>query len=91
MADVVFFLASEKYVEVHTVNETHLITRSLSKLESGLPPDDFARIHRSAIVNINHIDEITKSFGGSYEVCMKDTKRTRLPVSRRHKSSLGLK
>jgi two-component system LytT family response regulator len=91
VADVVFFLASDKYVEVHTPRETHLITKSLSKLESELPADDFARVHRSAIVNINYIDEITKGFGGSYEVRMKDSKQTRLPVSRRHKSRLGLK
>jgi two-component system LytT family response regulator len=91
VSDVVFFLASDKYVEVHTRGETHLITRSLAKLESELPTDQFARVHRSAIVNINFIDEITKSFGGSYEVRMKDEKKTRLPVSRRHKSRLGLK
>jgi len=91
VADVVFFLASEKYVEVHTRGEMHLITKSLAKLESELPADHFARVHRSAIVNINFIDEITKGFGGSYEVRMKDDKKTRLPVSRRHKSSLDLK
>jgi len=91
VADVVFFLASDKYVEVHTSGETHLITKSLSKLESELPANDFARVHRSAIVNINYIDEITKGFGGSYEVRMKDQKKTRLPISRRHKGRLGLK
>jgi two-component system LytT family response regulator len=91
VSDVVFFLASEKYIEVHTRGEMHLITKSLAKLESELPADQFVRIHRSAIVNIDFIDEITKSFGGSYEVRMKDNKNTRLPISRRHKSSLGLK
>jgi two-component system LytT family response regulator len=65
VADIVFFLASDKYVEVHTASETHLITKSLSKLESELPADDFARVHRSAIVNINRSDEITRGFGGS--------------------------
>ena len=88
--DVVFFVASDKYVEVHTRNETHLITKSLSKLESELPADDFVRVHRSVIVNINFVDEISKSFGGAYEVRMKDAEKTRLPVSRRYKSRLDL-
>ena len=91
LTNVVFFLASDKYVEVHTQRETHLITKSLSKLESELPAEDFFRVHRSAIVNINFIDEITKSFGGAYDVRMKDDNKTHLPVSRRYKSRLGLK
>lgn len=90
-SDVVFFYASDKYVEVHTCGESYLITKSLSKLESELPSNDFVRVHRSAIVNINFIDEITKDIGGAYEVRMKDAKRTRLPVSRRYKSRLDLK
>ena len=56
--DVVFFVASDKYVEVHTRNEMHLITKSLSKLESELPADDFVRVHRSVIVNINFFPSV---------------------------------
>jgi len=90
LSQVVFFLASEKYVELHTREETHLINVSLTTLETELPPDDFTRVHRSAIVNINFIDEITKSFAGAYEVRMKDASQTVLPVSRRYKPRLGL-
>jgi two-component system LytT family response regulator len=73
-SDIMFFLASEKYVEVHTREESHLITTSLTKLE----------------VNINFIDEISKSIVGTYEVRMKDAAGTCLPVSRRYKSRLNL-
>lgn len=90
VADVVYFLASEKYVEVHTRDGDHLITKSLTRLEADLPADDFARVHRSAIVNINFIDEITRDIGGAWEVRMKDKKRSRLPVSRRYRSRLDL-
>jgi len=90
VSEVVFFQARDKYVEVHTRAETHLITRSLSKLEIELPADDFVRVHRSIIVNINFIDEITRSFGGGYDVRMKDAQKTTLPVSRRYKSRLDL-
>ena len=90
VADVVYFLASEKYVEVHTQTGNHLITKSLTQLEDELPAGDFARVHRSAIVNINFIDEITRDIGGTWEVRMKDTKKSRLPVSRRYRSRLDL-
>jgi len=89
--DVVFFRASDKYVEVHTREKSFLITDSLTKLESELPSEDFVRVHRSAIVNVNFIDEIEKSFEGAYEVRMKDASRTCLPVSRRYKSRLNLR
>lgn len=89
-SDVLFFRASDKYVEVHTLEGTHLIPDSLNKLESELPADDFARVHRSVIVNVNFIDEIAKSPLGSYEVRMKDPSNTCLPVSRRYKSRLDL-
>lgn len=77
-------------MEVHTREETHLISLSLTALEGEFPPDDFVRVHRSTIVNINFIDEIIKSFAGTYEVRMKDEAGTVLPVSRRYKSRLGL-
>jgi two-component system LytT family response regulator len=91
ISEVVFFLASDKYVEVHTKDRTHLITKSLTNLEAELPDNDFVRVHRSAIVNINLIDEITKGIGGGYEVRMKDKEKTQLPVSRRYRSRLDLK
>ncbi len=90
LTDVVCFVASEKYVEVHTGAESYLLTDSLARLEAGLDPDDFVRVHRSAIVNVNFIDEIAKSADGSYEVRMKDSKKTTLPLSRRHRSRLDL-
>jgi two-component system LytT family response regulator len=89
-SEVAYFQASDKYVEVHTAGECHLISVSLTKLESELPSEDFARVHRSVIVNLNFIDEIAKGVVGGYEVRMKDAKGTCLPVSRRYKSRLKL-
>lgn len=90
LEDVYFFRSKEKYVEVATFDESHLITLTLSNLESQLPAQDFARIHRSAIVNLDHIDEVTRDYGGTFKVRMKNREKTRLPVSRHLKSKLGL-
>jgi two-component system LytT family response regulator len=91
VSETVYFRSSDKYVEVHTRGKTHLITKSLSQLESELPADEFVRVHRSVVVNVNFIEEFAKDFGGGYTVRMKDTERTVLPVSRRYKSRLNLK
>jgi two-component system LytT family response regulator len=91
VSETVYFRASDKYVEVHVHGKTHLITKSLAQLESELPADEFVRVHRSAIVNVNFIEEFAKDFGGGYIVRMKDAERTVLPVSRRYKSRLNLK
>ena len=50
--------AAGNYVEIHSGKETHLIRDTLSHLETTLDPNQFIRIHRSAMVNINRIQEI---------------------------------
>jgi two-component system LytT family response regulator len=90
VSEIAFFLAGDKYVEVFTRDRSSLITKSLSRLERELPPDEFVRVHRSAIVNLAFVDEITRGFGGAYEVRMKNAAKTTLPVSRRYKSRLNL-
>jgi two-component system LytT family response regulator len=90
ISGVLFFRASDKYVEVHSNSGMHLIAKSLSQLESELPENDFIRIHRSVIVNLNFIDEIVREAPDTYYVRMLDTKKTELPVSRRFRSRLDL-
>lgn len=87
--EIYFFTADDKYVRVNTFDKSYLIDKSLSKLESELD-ESFIRIHRATIVNSDHIGEIIRMFKGSFEVRMKDKKRTKLQVSRLSKSKLGL-
>lgn len=90
VSETVYFRSSDKYVEVHARGKMYLITQSLSQLESELPANEFVRVHRSVIVNVNFIEEFAKDFGGGYVVRMKDAEKTQLPVSRRYKSRLNL-
>jgi two-component system LytT family response regulator len=88
--DIYFFHAVDKYVEVCTFNEAFLLNETLTQLESELPPEDFVRIHRSAIINLNYVGEFIRWFGGSYKVRMLDKNKTELPVSRSSKDKLNL-
>ena len=87
--DIFFFVADEKYTRVNTYDKAYLIDSSLNALEEQLDPN-FVRVHRSVLVNLNHMDEIFKMFKGNYQVRMKDANRTDLPVSRQLKYKLGL-
>jgi len=88
--EIYFFQAADKYVAAHTRDEVFLLDQTLNQLEGELPPEDFVRLHRSAIANLNHIAEAVRGFGGNYRVRMKDQHKTELPVSRQAKARLAL-
>jgi len=79
-ADVDWIEASGNYVRLHIGKESHLLRETMSSLETRLDPRVFARIHRSAIVNIERIRELHHIFHGDYSVLLKDG--TRLTLSR---------
>lgn len=88
--DICFFRALDKYVEAHTFDEAFLLSETLNQLEAELAVEDFVRIHRSALINLNHLSEVIRYAPGSYRARMRDKKKTELPVSRGAKAKLGL-
>ncbi len=56
--------------------------RTIEELQSNLDPDNFWRVHRSYLVNINRIKEVIPWFKSSYLLRMDDKKQTEIPVSR---------
>jgi two-component system LytT family response regulator len=72
--------AEGKYVRLHVGRESHLVREAISDLETQLDPKLFARIHRSAIVNIDRIKELQPWFHNDYRVILHDG--TELMLSR---------
>jgi DNA-binding LytR/AlgR family response regulator len=67
VADVLFFQADDKYTCVRTASAEHLIRTTISELASQLDPDRFVQVHRSTIVNLDHLagtrrDELSRLF-----------------------------
>jgi two-component system LytT family response regulator/two-component system response regulator LytT len=56
--------------------------RTIEDLQAALDPSVFWRVHRSYLVNINHIKEVVPWFKGSYQLRMNDRRNTEIPVSR---------
>ncbi|MDW3211904.1 MAG: LytTR family DNA-binding domain-containing protein [Reichenbachiella sp.] len=49
------------YIKVHTIEKTHVVYYKLSSIEEKLPKDQFLRVHRSYLVQINKIDNIDQN------------------------------
>ena len=77
-ADVASFEAQGNYVKLTTGTGQHLLRITMSELERRLDPKRFARIHRSTMVNIDRIKEITPAWHGDFEVLLHDGQRLRL-------------
>ena len=56
--------------------------RTLEELTDQLDPEHFWRVHRSFVVNIQHIREVVPWFKSTYQLRMDDRKQTEIPVSR---------
>lgn len=79
--EVVYFKARDKYTEVVTVEESHLIRMSLRELAARLDPDGFAQIHRGLIVNLAQVLSIEQDLLGRCSLRLKSRPET-LPLSR---------
>lgn len=81
-----YFDADGNYITLHTEGKNHLIYESLTNLETRLNPDNFVRIHRSHIVNLDYVAEIETHFNGEYIVRL--TTGQQLKWSRSYRDNL---
>jgi two-component system LytT family response regulator len=83
--------AQGDYVKLHIGKESHLLRETMMAAAERLDPNRFVRIHRSRIVNLDHVREIRPLWGGDYSVLMRDG--TELTMSRTYRlgfqSALG--
>jgi len=68
------------YLNLHIGTEAHLLRGRVSELEKRLDPNQFFRIHRSTIVNLDRVKEFQSLFKGDGVTILKNG--TRLSVSR---------
>jgi len=77
-ADIDWIEAADYYACLHVGGRSHLIRRSMADLERELDAKIFCRIHRSAIVNVNRIQELRLDSNGDYEAVLKDHKEIKV-------------
>jgi two-component system LytT family response regulator len=84
--DVDWIDAAGNYVRLHSGGRQHLLRETMKSIESRLDPEQFVRVHRSAIVNIDRVVSLEPYFHGEYVVVMRDG--SKLTSSRSHSSRL---
>lgn len=77
--------AEDYYARLHAGTKSYLIRESLNSLETQLDSSRFARIHRSAIVQIDRVRELRATERGDEAVLRNGSC---LPVSRRRRPGL---
>ncbi len=88
VAEVLYFDAAEKYTCVVTAQGERLIRVPIGELEAQLDPQRFARIHRSTIVNLEHVHATRRDDSGKLYVRLRNHRRE-LPVSRAYHMVFG--
>jgi len=86
LSEVKFFQADHKYVTVRHEGGEVLIDDTLRDLESEFG-DRVVRIHRNALIMMDHLEGLERDPSGHYQVRMRGVDE-RLDVSRRHVSGL---
>lgn len=80
LADIERVEAQDDYVMIHTQRKRYLVSLRIRSLEDRLPYPPFLRVHRSHIVNLDHVDRMLGLDDARFEVRMKNG--AIVPVSR---------
>jgi two-component system, LytTR family, response regulator len=79
--DIEWIEAADYYVCLHAGGKKHLLRESIKALEAKLDPARFVRLHRSAIVNMDHVREIHRDGRSDGWVLLSTGVRVRLNKS----------
>ncbi len=80
--------SDRNYIQLHAGAETYTIRGTLDSLAQQLDPEQFARINRSELVNLDRVKEMQPWFHGERRIVMQDgseltwTRRYRATTSR---------
>ncbi len=78
--DIRFITSDDNYVELHTEKRKFVIRETLKSLMEQLPANTFFRIHKSYIINLNAVQEISQFYAVIGDV--------RVPISDRYRHAL---
>lgn len=60
--DILFVEGALEYVHFRTCNRNHMSLYSLKELERILPEEDFIRVHKSYIVSLKRVQEVSNNY-----------------------------
>jgi len=87
-AEIYFIESHGEYTVIQSEKGKFVSSLRLKDFEARLSPRSFFRSHRSFVVNLDHVSEMTALYGGLYMLKMKDPAASEVPVSRRQTKRL---
>jgi two-component system LytT family response regulator len=79
-ADIDSIESAGNYVSVNVGKQGYILRQSLNALEKQLDPEQFLRVSRSTIVNLDRVKELQPMFKGEHIIVLQNGKR--LPITR---------
>ena len=70
--DIRWMQSSGNHIRLHVGKTAHLIRQSMKNLQALLDPNRFLRVHRNAIVNLDHVEEFHLPPNGNMFVKLND-------------------
>ena len=80
-SEILFFRAEDKYTRVQTETVEALIRKPIKELVDELDPDEFWQIHRSTVVRVDAVAQVTRNLRGNQVVHVRG-RDDKLEVSR---------
>ena len=88
ISSITFIEPVGNYSKIVTIEGKHcLVLKTLKQWQEELPDNNFVRIHRSSIINIEHLDHIEKKSNTRHRAYLKNIPEP-LEVSRRYAKKL---
>ena len=84
--EILWVEAQGNYARINLATKSYMIRDTMASLERRLDGGRFARVHRSAIINLDAVRELQPWFGGDYIVIL--TNGARVRASRTYRSRL---
>ena len=76
--DIIWIRSNRNSVQIHVPGHIHELRETTSALQARLDPRRFARVHRSAIVNIQRIKTIDPWFNGHHVITLDNGQQLRM-------------
>jgi two-component system, LytTR family, response regulator len=90
--DILYFSSDGNYVEVFMADKKYSLNQALYKLEVMLDPGDFIRVHRSALVNLHAVRNVTSLANGDSILFLSNGQKVKASrfYKAKYKAALGL-
>lgn len=86
--EVAYFEANEKYVSLFTMQgKEYIIEQTIRELEVILPKY-FLRVHRSSIINTQHVKELQVYFNSRYSISFEDSRQSKIISGRSYQNQI---